>query len=204
MVLHPFRSLHGLSSLQTLLINNCGGLRSLPSGLASCTDLEELDISYCHNMISIPDDLSKSWSITNDACLARLKKLTIGGFSTELKEFPDLGFIRSHLEELTLIAWGEPRERLLDQIQHLTALTYLEIRDFDGLEALPNWFGNLSSLQTLWIFDCKSLKHMEAIRCISKLERLCISGCPELKERCANGSGSEWDYISHIPYIYID
>ncbi|GKV18584.1 hypothetical protein SLEP1_g28944 [Rubroshorea leprosula] len=86
-------SLHWLFSLQTLLIRDCGGLRSLPSGLPSCTALEELAIANCHNLISIPDDLRRSWSIPNPACLARLKKLTIGGFSTELKEFPDLGFI---------------------------------------------------------------------------------------------------------------
>ncbi|GKV18589.1 hypothetical protein SLEP1_g28949 [Rubroshorea leprosula] len=197
-------SLHGFSSLQTLWIMGCGGLRSLLSGLPSCTALEQLAIANCDNLISIPDDLRRSWSIPNPAWLARLKKLTIGGFSTKLQEFPDLGFIGSHLEDLTLIAWGEPRERLLDQIQHLTALTYLQIRDFDGLEALPNWFGNLSSLQTLRIDNCKSLKHMEAIRCLSKLERLFIERCPELKERCASGSGSEWDYISHIRFIEID
>ncbi|GLT83027.1 hypothetical protein SLE2022_013400 [Rubroshorea leprosula] len=199
-----FPNLHALSSLQSLIISNCGELRSLPSGLPSCTALEKLEISYCRNLISIPDDLRRSWSTPNPACLARLKWLTIGGFSTELKEFPDLGFIGSHLEALTLIAWGEPRERLLDQIQHLTALQYLKISDFDGLEALPNWFENLSSLQTLGISNCKSLKHMKAIRCISKLESLDIDGCPELKERCTRRSGSEWDCISHIRNIEID
>ncbi|GKV51851.1 hypothetical protein SLEP1_g58475 [Rubroshorea leprosula] len=202
--LMSFPNLYGLSYLQTLRITCCGGLRSLPSGLPSCTALEELHISYCDNLISIPDDLRRSWSTPSLACLARLKGLTIGGFSTELNEFPDLGFIGSHLEGLTLIAWGEPRERLLDQIQHLTALKSLEIRDFDGLEALPNWFGNLSSLKTLEISNCKSLKHMKAIRRLSKLESLYIDGCPELKERCTRGSGSEWDFISHIPDIWID
>ncbi|GKV39348.1 hypothetical protein SLEP1_g47130 [Rubroshorea leprosula] len=129
----------------------------LPSGLPSCTALEELAIADCDNLISIPDDLRRSWS------LPRLKKLTIGGFSTKLQEFPDQGFIGSSLEELTLIAWGQPREHLPDQIQHLTALESLDISDFDGLDALPNWFENLSSLQVLKISNCKSLKHMEAI-----------------------------------------
>ncbi|GKV45263.1 hypothetical protein SLEP1_g52371 [Rubroshorea leprosula] len=204
--LMSFPNLHGLSSLQTLSIKGCGRLRSLPSGLPSCIALESLDISYCDKLISIPDDLRRSWSwsIANPACLARLKRLTIGGFSTELKEFSDLGFIESHLEELTLIAWGEQRERLLDQIQHQTALKSLKIRDFDGLESLPNWFGSLSSLQTLEISNCKSLKHMKAIGCLSKLESLYIERCPELKERCTRGSGSEWNYISHIQKVKID
>ncbi|GKV18577.1 hypothetical protein SLEP1_g28937 [Rubroshorea leprosula] len=202
--LMSFPNLHGLSSLQTLYIMGCRGLRSLPSGLPSCTALEELGIAHFHNLISIPDDLRRSWSIPNPACLARLKKLTIGNFSTKLEEFPDLGFIGSHLEELELYAWGKPRERLLDQIQHLTALKSLEISGFDGLEALPNWFGNLSSLQTLKIHNCESLKHMEAIRCLSRLERLFIERCRELEERCTRGSGSEWDCISHIRNIKID
>ncbi|GLT30381.1 hypothetical protein SLA2020_051830 [Shorea laevis] len=144
-------SLHGLSSLQTLSIRDCEGLTSLPSGQPSCTALEELAIANYVNLVSIPDDLKRSWSILNPANLACLKKLTVGGFSTELQEFPDLSFIRSSLEELTLIAWGKPRERLLDQIQHLTAFKYLRIRDFDGLEAMLNWFENLCSLRTLWI-----------------------------------------------------
>ncbi|GKV18591.1 hypothetical protein SLEP1_g28951 [Rubroshorea leprosula] len=160
-------SLHGLSSLQTLFIVGCRGLRSLPSGLPSWTALEELRISYCYDLISIPDDLR---SIPNPACLARLKKLTIGGFSTELKEFPDLGFIGSHLDKLDLIAWGEPGERLLDQIQHLTALKSLGISDFDGLEALPN---------CLLIYGCPELKE----RCTrgSGFEWDCISHIRNIK-----------------------
>ncbi|GKV34345.1 hypothetical protein SLEP1_g42721 [Rubroshorea leprosula] len=199
----PSGLLPSCTALRTLRISWCGGLRSLPSGLPSCTALEELDISNCHNLISIPDDLRRSWSVPNPACLARLKKLTIGGFSTELKEFPDLGFIGSHLEDLTLIGWGEPGERMLDQIQHLTALESLEIEDFDVLEALPNWFGNLSSLRNLEISNCKSLKHMKAIQRFSKYGRLCIDECPELKKRCKRGSGPEWDCISHIQIIEI-
>ncbi|GLT30122.1 hypothetical protein SLA2020_049410 [Shorea laevis] len=199
--LMSFPNLHGLSSLQILWIEECGGLRSLPSGWPSCNALEVLVIANCNNLISIPNDLK---NIPNPACLAHLKKLIIGGFSIELKEFSDLGFIGSHLEGLILIARGEPREPLLDQIHHLTALRFLQIRDFDGLEALPNWFGNLSSLQALEISNCKSLKHMEAIRYLSELKGLSIDECPELKERCTRGSGSEWDYISHIPHINIE
>ncbi|GKV45250.1 hypothetical protein SLEP1_g52359 [Rubroshorea leprosula] len=159
-----FAKKHAFEELQSVLDvgytdfidNGLWWIKKFPSGLPSCTALEELAITNCDNLISIPDDLRRSWSIPNPACLACLKQLTIGGFSTELKEFPDPSFIGSHLEVLTLIAWGEPRERLLDQIQHLTALC-------------------------LW-----------------------INGCPELKRRWASGSGSEWDYISHIPLINIE
>ncbi|GKV51848.1 hypothetical protein SLEP1_g58472 [Rubroshorea leprosula] len=90
------------------------GGKSLPSGLPSCTALEKLDISNCDNLISIPDDLRRSWSTPNPACLARLKKLTIGGFSTELKEFPDLGFIGSHLEIPSQLHQDDDSEQQVD------------------------------------------------------------------------------------------
>ncbi|GKV51544.1 hypothetical protein SLEP1_g58187, partial [Rubroshorea leprosula] len=215
-------SLFALFSLETLSIKRCIGLTSLPSGLFTCTSLEKLTITECHSLISIPEDLKELHSLVELeisrcgglleipeeclGCLTSLKQLCIGGFSKELEEFPNLGFIQhvhTSLRQLTLVGW-ETLKRLPSQIQCLIALHRLFIEDFDGLEALPNWFGNLSSLQNLSINDCNSLKHMEAIRCLCKLHSLRISKCPKLKDRCARGSGSEWDYISHIPNINID
>ncbi|GKV39364.1 hypothetical protein SLEP1_g47143 [Rubroshorea leprosula] len=215
-------SLFALFSLEALSIKRCIGLTSLPSGLFTCISLEKLTITECHSLISIPEDLKELHSLVELeisrcgglleipeeclGCLTSLKQLCIGGFSKELEEFPNLGFIQhvhTSLRQLTLVGW-ETLKRLPRQIQCLIALHRLFIEDFDGLEALPNWFGNLSSLQNLSINDCNSLKQMEAIRCLCKLHSLRISRCPELKERCARGSGSEWDYISHIPNIDID
>ncbi|GLT82921.1 hypothetical protein SLE2022_012450 [Rubroshorea leprosula] len=216
--LESISSLDGLSSLETLSIGRCGGLTSLPSGLSSCTALETLKISNCNNLISISEDLRDLRSLVELeitycgklrniqglgeilGCLTRLRKLHVGGFSAEQEELEEYPI---QLEELSLIGWKK-LENLPRQIQHLTALRELRLQDFHGLEALPEWLRHLSSLQSLHIFNCESLKYMEAIRCLSNLKRLDIDGCPELGGRCAKKGGSEWNNISHVPNIFIN
>ncbi|GLT82901.1 hypothetical protein SLE2022_012290 [Rubroshorea leprosula] len=216
--LESIPSLDGLSSLETLSIESCGGLTSLPNGLSSCTALETLKISNCKNLISKSEDLRDLRSLVELeitwcgklrnirglgeilGCLTRLRKLHFGGFSAEqeeLEEYPN------QLEELSLIGW-EKLEYLPCQIQHLTALRKLSLRGFHGIEALPDWLGNLSSLQSLYIINCRSLRYMKAIRRLSNLKTLDIRKCPALRGRCAKESGSEWNNISHIPGISID
>ena len=70
------------------------------------------------------------------------------------------------------------------------------------MNSLPDWLGNLSSLQELYIYNCKNMMYLpttQAMRRLIKLEQLSIHECPKLKERCAEGSGAEWSKIAHIP-----
>ncbi|GLT82900.1 hypothetical protein SLE2022_012280 [Rubroshorea leprosula] len=215
--LESIPSLDGLSSLETLRIVVCLGLTSLPNGLSSCTALETLIIRNCHNLISISEDLRDLRSLVELeitwcgklrnirglgeilGCLTRLRKLRFGGFSAEeenIEEYP------SQLEELSLIGWKK-LENLPCQIQHQTALRKLRLEGFGGMEALPDWLENLSSLQSLDIIFCKSLRYVKAIQRLSNLKTLEIQMCPELSGRCAKESGSEWNNISHIPNISI-
>jgi hypothetical protein len=39
--------------------------------------------------------------------------------------------------------------------------------------------------------------------CLSSLEKLIISDCPQLKEKYGRGIGEDWDKIAHIPHIGI-
>ncbi|GLT99186.1 hypothetical protein SLE2022_166400 [Rubroshorea leprosula] len=193
--------LANFSSLKSLIVQDCLGLKCLPSGLPFSTTLEVLVIRTCPNLVStkLEDVLSG---------LARLKTLVIGPFSEELEEFPGLSSIHNlgaSLEELCLYGW-EKLTQLPHQIQHLTALRQLYIKDFHSVEALPEWLGNLSSLQSLRTVNCKHLKRLpsaEAIRHLSKLEFLGISECPELEIQCGKESGPEWCKISHIQTIAI-
>ncbi|GKV29290.1 hypothetical protein SLEP1_g38228 [Rubroshorea leprosula] len=155
--------LGNLSCLKKLSIWDCTRLTSLSGGLSS---VEELWIVNCPNLESL-------------GCFTRLKKLEIGRFSKELEEFPSLSSIHASLEDLTLTGWEKLTH--LPQIQHLTALKKLSIEHFSGMESLPDWFNNLSSLQQLRIWFCPN----------------------KLKERCTKGSGLDWDKISHIPHITI-
>ncbi|GLT82906.1 hypothetical protein SLE2022_012330 [Rubroshorea leprosula] len=215
--LESIPSLDGLSSLETLSIEICGGLTSLPNGLSSCTAIETLKISNCNNLIWTSEDLRDLRSLVELeitwcrelrnirglgeilGCLTRLRKLSFGGFSAEVEELEEYP---NQLEELSLIGWEKPKY-LPCQIQYLTALRKLSLRGFHGIEALPDWLGNLSSLQSLDIISCRSLRYVKAIERLSNLKRLDIRACAALSERCAKESGSEWNNISHIPDISI-
>ncbi|KAL8500364.1 hypothetical protein ACS0TY_020101 [Phlomoides rotata] len=128
-----------------------------------------------------------------------------GGSVSSMSEVAD-GILRlgSHsLRELCLNAHKAYSESLPDQLQHLTALVHLQLSKF-GIEELPEWFGNLSSLQVLRLFDCSKLKHLasvEAMRRLTKLTTLRIDDCPLLRIDY-NDDSSEWTKISHVPNIY--
>ncbi|GLT64588.1 hypothetical protein SLA2020_370730 [Shorea laevis] len=189
--------LGNLSSLKELRVDSCSGLRCLSSGLSFYTGLNNLTIQDCPNLVSIPEEVLGR--------LTQLKRLSIGGFSEELEEFPGLNSTNTSLEDLELYGW-EKLSQLPHQIQHLTALRYLWVSGFDGVEVLPEWLRNLSSLEYLRVQKCKNLKQLpsaEAFRRLSKLQYLNVFDCPLLEERCAKESGPEWSKISHIPTIYM-
>ncbi|GLU05080.1 hypothetical protein SLE2022_221990 [Rubroshorea leprosula] len=181
--------LGNLSRLKTLTIRDCTRLRCLLGGLSS---VEELVITQCPSLVSFQGELKELRSLEIVGCpklvgflekslhyCTRLKRLEIGPFSEELEEFSSLSSIHASLEELILYGWEKLTH--LPQIQHLAALKELRIYNFSGMESLPDWFNNLSSLLRLYIWNCPN----------------------KLKERCAKGSGPDWHKISHIPYIKI-
>ncbi|GKV15661.1 hypothetical protein SLEP1_g26430 [Rubroshorea leprosula] len=190
--------LDGLTSLKYLRLMNCEELTCLPNRLGSYISLTSLCIQSCKKL-SIPEECL--------GCLTNLKNLSIGGYCSELKEFPGLNpILRLPLEDLDLQGWKKLKS-LPHQLQHLTALKRLKIKNFHRLQALPEWIANLSSLQILSILNCNnltSLPSVEAMQQLSNLKHLYIGNCPKLGERCAKENGPEWSKISLIPNIYID
>ena len=88
---------------------------------------------------------------------------------------------------------------VLDQIQYFTALEILWIEGFYEMVALPEWLGNLSPLQKLYIVDCNRLVHLpteEAMRHLTQLKTLEIYDCPNLEY-------NERSKIDHIPFVDI-
>uniref|UniRef100_A0A2N9GJD8 Rx N-terminal domain-containing protein n=1 Tax=Fagus sylvatica TaxID=28930 RepID=A0A2N9GJD8_FAGSY len=208
--------LQSCTSLSELSITTCPNLISIPD-LREFHSLTQLGIWNCPNLKSIPD-LQELHSLTEvgiSKCrkLPRLpeclKSLTIGGFHEELDAFPSLSSIQhlhASLQTLRLDGWANLNS-LPDEIQRFTALKRLRIWRFHVMEALPEWLGNLSSLQSLSLFRCKNLTYLptaQAMRRLIKLEELRIHDCPKLKERCGKGSDTEWSKIAHIPEIIID
>ncbi|XP_017975319.1 PREDICTED: putative disease resistance protein RGA1 [Theobroma cacao] len=214
-----------LASLRAFNIWYCDGLNNLKDGLSASRVLEKLRMSWCHSLVSVPKDIRELHSLVYleiSFCpklstipeeilghLTSLKELKIGFFSEELEEFPGLNSIHllhASLEYLSLFGW-QKLESLPPQLQHLAALKSFTIGFFDGMEALPEWLGNLTSLQTLRIAHCNNLMRlpsMEAMERLSKLQRLVIHRSSILAERCTKESGPEWHKIAHIPCIEIE
>ncbi|GLT31973.1 hypothetical protein SLA2020_066700 [Shorea laevis] len=189
-------SLEGLTSLQRLIIIGCYELKDLPNGLSSCTALEDLVIVSCKNLLSIPEELKELCSLVKLDILGceklmsfpkeslgflnRLKRLSIGSFSKEMEEFPDLTAINTSLEELTLKNWRT--SQLLHQIQHLTAIKELSIQALFNEEEAP-WHGleKFSSLTELHISGCEDLISLsKGLKKLPHLTTLRISDCHNL------------------------
>ncbi|KAI8005091.1 putative disease resistance protein RGA3 [Camellia lanceoleosa] len=75
------------------------------------------------------------------------------------------------LVSLTLYGW-ERLKYLPDQLQHLTTLRELSILWFRGLEALPGWLGNLSSLHSLELYECQTLMNLPTLEAMQRLTNL--------------------------------
>ncbi|KAL0388616.1 UNVERIFIED_CONTAM: Disease resistance protein RGA2 [Sesamum radiatum] len=212
----------GLSSLRWLTVQGCPELTEVSSKmLESCTSLKYLEVSGCHNLVSFPVNCWRMSPCLSDLdisrcpnlrslpegslnCLSGLRDLCIGPFSKEVG-FASFCEIFQGIQQLhsltTLRLHGWPQfESLPYQLQHLTTLRYFELCDF-GIEALPEWFGKLSSLLQLDLKRCNRLRHLpskEAILRLTKLTDLYITECPVLSQRCQQDQ-SEWHKISHLP-----
>ncbi|CAA3023464.1 disease resistance RGA3 [Olea europaea subsp. europaea] len=214
----------GPPSLRGLKISNCSELSCLPSKMIeSIRCLEHLRASECNKLVSFSIDLGELPCISLHICdcpeLRRLPKgigclnnfryFSFGRFSKSI-DFNSFqaalnGIQQSkYLSHLTLSGW-EHWDSLSYQLQHLSSLKSISLTGF-GIEALPEWFGGLSSLSKLRLMDCQKLRHMpskEAMQRFTNLEYLCILNCQLLKKRCREerGPNSEWSKISHIPNI---
>ncbi|KAI5670090.1 hypothetical protein M9H77_10454 [Catharanthus roseus] len=199
--------IHGLQSLQSLGIDGCDNLRALPNGLEACISLHRLSISFPATIqfrnLQLPTNLRRLTLAFSDDADSR----------DDIVDFPWPNYTIpeskegnqkcpfGYLESVRL--FGMPKIKSLPkQLQHLPALKSLSLRNFDGLEALPEWLGNIRSLQSLHILGCKNLAHfpsVEAMQRLTNLYELAIVSCPILSESC--NEGSERHKIAHIPVI---
>ncbi|KAK7856479.1 disease resistance protein rps6 [Quercus suber] len=204
--------------LRELIIKRCPNLICIPD-LQYLYGLTQLKISDCPNLVSTPE-LSEPTKIKirncgkltclPKGCFFQLKYLEIGPFCEELDAFPSLidstRFQHSYefLQILQLYGWTKLNS-LPDEIQCFTALTRLDISEFDGMEALPEWLGNFSSLQYLYHSNCNNLMYLPTAQAMRRITKLEIYYCSKLKERCAKGSGADCRVVQNCPYSnYLD
>ncbi|XP_073148461.1 putative disease resistance protein RGA3 [Henckelia pumila] len=190
--------LKGLSALQHMDISLCRELRELEGEMQeSSTSLEFLKISECPKLRSIPNGMD---------CLNKLSELSIGPIS---EETDGLNLLNESLKGphpllRKLELYGNRKwESLPYELQHLTALVYLKVYGF-GIEAVPEWFSNLSSLEELTLFHCGKLKDVRCLRHLTRLRKLSFGGGnSELEWNLIESNPSQFPELSHIPDVYV-
>ncbi|KAF3948062.1 hypothetical protein CMV_025891 [Castanea mollissima] len=170
--------------LEELIIRGCNKLRDFPDSVHTCISLQKFVVQDCPKLRSL-------------LCVPSITTLPSGvqcyTSSVEYMENRDClsstSSIHPSLQKLKL--YGSVL--FLDQIQYFIALKILWIQEFGEIVALPEWLGNLSSLQELYIVDCKNLVHLsakETMQRFTKLKTVMINGCPKLNNQ-----------IDHNPFI---
>ncbi|CAK7322482.1 unnamed protein product [Dovyalis caffra] len=141
-----------LEKLETLYLNECYNLRSLPTRFDS-TVLSELSMTKCLGISKCPEVISqnmKSLSVSGTSVrdvagsiTSTLETLIMGGCSN-ISKFPE--GLRD-IEELDLS--GTAIEEVPSSIQFLTRLDTLYMRGCSKLESFPETTGPIKSLDTL-------------------------------------------------------
>ncbi|XP_042030620.1 disease resistance protein RGA2-like isoform X2 [Salvia splendens] len=220
------QSQESLRSLTSLWISRCEALLYLPCEMlgSSLKSLVLEDLSSLENLPEIIALLPKSPRLTR-LVIIRVPQFMTTCFVEIPPRFSSLEWLNidasvgglmetvngilqgcSSLDGL-LLKGMESWENLPESIQYVTTRSYLELENF-GMEELPEWLGNFTSLRQLRIRNCKKLRHlpsMDAMRRLTELSHLNIEGCPEIcVEEASDAADSQWPNISHIPYIFID
>lgn len=162
----------GWPSLSFLLLSQCLELTSLTEGLGSFTSLRELSMFNCPKLASLPSAMRQ---------LSNLEKL----------------FIHS-CAELDLM---EPKEAL----SGLCSLRLLQIINLPKLVRFPETFKSAaSSLQYVNIDLCNGLERLpNFIQDFTSLKKIGLFNCTVLCKRCKVGSGEDYHLISHVPNVVV-
>lgn len=178
------------TNLRSVKISECEKLKSLPERIHNLKFLQELAISYCSSLISLPrQGLPKS-----------LVSLTI----TDCEKLDPMDKWKLHkitsLETFNI--GGVPcMVSFPDEYPLPYSIKYLGITNMPDLESLSEALQNLSSLETLLIRGCKSLRFLAEKGLPSSLANLTVRQCPLLKPRCEQDKGDMWPKLEGIPFI---
>ncbi|XP_074318060.1 disease resistance protein RGA2-like [Silene latifolia] len=129
-----------------------------------------------------------------------------GPSNVGVKQRQPVILLKNYLPMLrNLVLCNSQKEYLPEEFRGMTSLKFLEIDNYEALEAFPELIDTLTSLESLTIYNCPRLKSLPAeISNLSNLKSLRLERCSrELAERCQSPSGEDWPKIQHIPNITI-
>ncbi|XP_010543027.1 PREDICTED: putative disease resistance protein At3g14460 [Tarenaya hassleriana] len=186
-------------SLQSLQVERCEGLISLPEGLMGrCPNLQELFIVECHSLESFPGGhppttlktiylrdckkLEFTESLQTMHTYSQLEYLFIGSSCNKLRSFPLSLFPR--LKSLSItdcqnfgsfwIRAGLGEDRI--------ALEALQIRDCPNLETFPPGGLPTPKLASMLLSNCKNLRTLpEKLFGLTSLQSVFINDCSQLE-----------------------
>ncbi|CAI5480508.1 unnamed protein product [Closterium sp. Yama58-4] len=153
------------SCLKSLsFFSSCSGFTTIFPSAWLFTALEELLISNCSELETLPDDIGD--------VLPCLRKLIIRQCKTSV-HLPESFTLLSHLE--TLVISSVVTLALPSNFGHMPALKLLVLEKLHFTE-LPPSFCHLTSLETLFLVDCFNLQQLPAGFCsLTALKALCFS-----------------------------
>ncbi|XP_021721384.1 putative disease resistance protein RGA1 [Chenopodium quinoa] len=183
--------------LREIRTDNVAWLNSLP--MDSYRGVAKLNIGWDRKVESLGEvrevfhSCSSSLQSLSIGYCDNLKSIVCGGLEQlcaledlEIRRCPDL----SQSEEIM---------RVHSFCQSLCSLISFDL----PLVELPDWIQYLKAIQTLEIFNCKSLKCMPSwMSKLTSLRALQLTWySSSLKERCQRSTGEDWPHIKHIPYF---
>uniref|UniRef100_A0A5B6Z1K5 Putative disease resistance RPP13-like protein 1 n=2 Tax=Davidia involucrata TaxID=16924 RepID=A0A5B6Z1K5_DAVIN len=159
-------------SLRHFHVINCRNLKSLPEGLHNLTRLETMEINECHSLVSLPDGWlpASLVSLSIVGCnnlnlmplsewglhqLTSLRELTLGGGCPDLVSFPEC-LLPTSLTSLSVQDLPN-LETLSIGFQYLTSFKQLQIAYCPKIKFLPGE-ELLAGLSALNIWNCPVLK----------------------------------------------
>uniref|UniRef100_A0ACD5T6L6 Uncharacterized protein n=1 Tax=Avena sativa TaxID=4498 RepID=A0ACD5T6L6_AVESA len=154
-----------LTSLRDLTISRCTGLKGLNEKMRQLTNLRSLQLRYCDSMVSLPHWLGE---------LTSLKRLVLWQCDV-LRSLPESIQQLIGLKKLQIVSCHQLKHVVESEEGNMTKLTHNK----DRVCLLP------SSLEELQIGNCNGIKSLpEGMERLTKLKKLDIRGCPELKQWC--------------------
>ncbi|XP_017632603.2 putative disease resistance protein At4g19050 [Gossypium arboreum] len=184
-------NLNGFSALRSVYLSDCGILEIIPiAGI--CSSLKEFCISKCNRLSKIGEGLSTSTSL-EELKLSGCAKLSS---IPDLEEFSSLRILDiSDCQELETIPIRERCSSLEklhvsscpklckigDWLSTSTSLEELKLSACANLSSIPDLEG-FSSLRILDISNCYKLETIPIRERCSSLEKLHVSSCPKLSK----------------------